>query len=95
MTEKEIAVQLIALMAHVEGISEENLLIPPIEVRATDRDGTQWEFEYSPEWDSVDVLYEVPKLPVLLRLTDAMGKSIETGITDLTLRPEWIARFLQ
>lgn len=95
MTEKEIAIQLITLMAHVEGISEENQLTPPIEVRATDRDGTQWEFEYSPEWDSVDILFEVPKLPVSLRLTDAMGKSVETEITDLTLRPEWIKRFLQ
>jgi hypothetical protein len=95
MNEREIAVQLITLMTHVEGISEENQLIPPIEVRATDRDGRVSDFQYSPEWDSVDILHEAPRLPVSLRLRDAKGKTIETNITDGTLRPEWIRRFLQ
>jgi hypothetical protein len=95
MNEREIAIQLFTLMAHVEGISEENQLIPPIEVRATDRDGKVSDFEFSPEWDSVDILQTAPRLPVSLRLTDAKGKTIETDITDLTLRSEWISRFLQ
>ena len=49
MNEREIAIQLFTLMAHVEGISEENQLIPPIEVRATDRDGKVSDFEFRPE----------------------------------------------
>lgn len=95
MNEKETAIQLITLMAHVEGISEENQLIPPIEVRVIDRDNKVSDFEFSPEWDSVEILQEAPRLPVSLRLTDAKGKARETEITDLTLRPEWIRRFLQ
>lgn len=42
----------------------------------------------------MDILREVPRLPVSLRLTDANGKGIETEISDLTLRPEWLRPFL-
>jgi hypothetical protein len=95
MTERETAIQMIALMAHIEGISEEQQLVPPVEVNATDQDGKVWAFEYSPEWDSVDLLQVVPRLPITLRLKDANGSFVETRITDSTLRPEWLKRFLQ
>jgi hypothetical protein len=95
MNEREIAMQLIALMAHIEGISEEQQFVSPVEVNATDKDGNEWDFEYSPEWDSAGLLQIAPTLPVTLRLKDANGKSAETQITELTLRPEWIKRFLQ
>jgi hypothetical protein len=94
MSEREIAIQLIALMAHVEGIAEEQKFVPPVEVSATDLDGQIWEFEYSPEWDSVGLLHVTPRLPMTLRLKDASGNSVETRITDSTLRPEWLKRFL-
>ena len=93
--EKEIAIQLITLMAHIEGISAEQQFVSPVEVNVTDQDGKVWDFEYSPEWDSADLLQVAPTLPVTLRLTDAEGKSVEIDITDLTLRPEWIKRLLQ
>jgi hypothetical protein len=93
--EKEIAMQLIALMAHIEGISDEQQFLLPIEVNATDQDGNEWDFEYSPEWDSVDLLQVAPTLPVTLRLKDANGRFVETQITELTLRPDWIKRLLQ
>jgi hypothetical protein len=95
MNEREIAIQLIALMAHIEGISEEQQFVPPVEVNATDQDGKVWNFEYSPEWDSVDLLPVAPSLPISLRLKDANGSFVETQITDSTLRPEWLKRFLQ
>lgn len=95
MNEREIAMQLIVLMAHIEGISEEQQFVSPVEVNATDLDGNEWGFEYSPEWDSADLLQIAPTLPVTLRLKDAKGKSVETQITELTLCPEWIKRFLQ
>ena len=91
MDEKQIAMQIIAFMAHVEGISEDEQLVPPVEVNATDRSGTVFDFEYSPEWDGVD-LYDAPSLPVSLRLTDATGRVIKTKITDFTLRPEWVQK---
>ena len=87
--------QLIALMAHIEGISDEQQFLLPIEVNATDQDGNEWDFEYSPEWDSVDLLQAAPRLPITLRLKDANGNSVETRITDSTLRLEWLKRFLQ
>jgi hypothetical protein len=93
--ERNIAIHLIALIAHVEGISEEQKFVPPVAVNVTDQDGKVWDFEYSPEWESVDILHVAPKLPVSLRLTDAKGNAIETEITDLTLRPEWIRPFLR
>jgi hypothetical protein len=95
MNEKEIAIQLIALMAHIEGISEERQFVPPVEVNVTDQDGKVSGFEYSPEWDGVDLLQTPPRLPVTLRMKDANGSSVETRLTDLTLRPDWIKRFLQ
>lgn len=48
--EKAITFKLIALMAHVEGISEEQKFVAPISVNITDKDGKVWDFEYSPEW---------------------------------------------
>lgn len=95
MTEREIAIQLITLMAHIEGISEENQLVPPVNVHAVDQSQLVWDFDYDSEWDSADVLPIAPKLPVDLRLVDSTGKVVETRITDLTLRPEWLKRFLQ
>ncbi len=95
MTEREDAVQLIALMGHVEGIAEENRFVPPVEVDAIDRDGQVWSFEYSPAWDSVDMLNVAAKLPLNLRFRDANGAMLEVDITDWTLRPEWLKRFLQ
>jgi hypothetical protein len=95
MNEREIAMQLIALMAHVEGISEENQFVPPVQVNATDQEGNVSDFKYSPEWDCADLLQVAPTLPVILRLTDANGRFVETRITELTLRPDWIQRFLQ
>ncbi len=95
MNERNIAIELIAFMAHVEGIAEENRLVPPIEVNATDQDGRGWNFEYSPDWDSLDIVNVTPKLPLSLRLRDANGNIVETAITNLNLRPEWLKRFVQ
>jgi hypothetical protein len=92
---KEIARQLIVMMAQVEGVCEEHKLIPPIEVNATDLQGRVWGFDYSPEGDSVEVLLVAPSLPLTLRLRDAEGSTAEARISSLTLRPVWMKRFLQ
>jgi len=91
----EIAKQPIVLMGHIETICEERGFIPPVEVNATDFDGTVWEFDFSPEYDSVDLLLVAPRLPVTLRLRDAKGSSAEAQVTDLRCPPGWIRRFLQ
>ena len=95
MNEKQIDFQLIRFMAHIEGIAEESQLDPPIRVKASDRGGTMWEFEYSPDWDSLDVLRVIPALPISVRLQDANERIAETEITDWALKPEWMKRFLQ
>jgi hypothetical protein len=79
-------------MAHVEGICGEHKLVPPVRVNAVDQDGTVWDFEYSP--DSVGVLQAMPRLPIRLRGTDSTGRVAEMEITELTVRPDWIERFL-
>lgn len=93
--QKEISVQLIAFMAHVEGTCQERGLVPPIDVTATDVDGNVWEFDYSPEYDWVDLSRVAPKLPITLSLIDGNGDSAEVRITDLNPRPEWMRPFLQ
>ena len=55
MNPKEIAAQQIMLMAHVEDICEKQGLVPPIEVIVVDADGNQYDFEYRPENDGVDL----------------------------------------
>lgn|ERR1035438_4668027 len=93
--QKEISRQLIAFMAHVEGTCEERGLVPPIDVTATDLDGNESRFDYSPDYDWVDLLRIAPRLPITLRLIDANGDSAELRITDLNPRPEWMRPFLQ
>jgi hypothetical protein len=72
MNKREVANQLMALMAHIVVISEENQFAPPIEVNATDQDRNEWDFEYSPGCD-VDLMLASPKLPITLRLRDSKG----------------------
>ena len=91
----EISRQLMALMAHVETTCEERRLVPPIEVTATDLDGNDWRFEYSPDYDWVDLLRVAPRLPITLRLIGANGDSAEVQIADLNPRPQWMKPFLQ
>jgi hypothetical protein len=93
-SEKEMVSNLISLMGHVEGITEENGLAPPVEVSATDCDGNQWNCEYYPHRDWVHCLPVVLHLPITLRLIDANGRTVEHEIADL-LRPEWLKTFVQ
>lgn len=92
---QEISSQLVGLVAHVERICEEHGLLPPFEISVTDACTKVREFDYSSEWKSVDLLHVALKRPITLRLRDAEGSFAELQITGLTLRPEWIHRFLQ
>lgn len=92
---KEIAGRLVVMMAQVERVCEEHKLMPPVEVNATDPHGRVWEFDYSPEDDSVEVLLVAPSLPLTLRLRDAEGNTVEVRITSLTLPRHCMKRFLQ
>ena len=91
----EIKSQLIAVMAHVETVCEERGLIPPIDVTITNFDGNEWRFDYSPDYEWVDLLPVAPRLPITLSLIDGNGDSAEVRITDLNPRPEWMRPFLQ
>ena len=93
--EMEIWNQLVAMMAHIEDICEEQGFIPPVAVRVTDIAGQTWAFDYDPEWDEVDILREAPQLPITVRIQDAKGNCVERRITDLAPRPEWMKPFLQ
>jgi hypothetical protein len=58
---EEIASQRIALMGHVEEICEKQGLVPPVEFNVVDV-GNQYDLEYSPEYDEVDL----PAVPIIL-----------------------------
>jgi hypothetical protein len=67
MNLQETASQQILLMGQVEDICEEQGLVPPVEVDVVDASGNQYNFEYRPENDRVDLPPEPIMPPVLLR----------------------------
>ncbi|HEX4919882.1 MAG TPA: hypothetical protein VFV92_03990 [Candidatus Bathyarchaeia archaeon] len=93
--EQKIVSKLIALMAQVEAICEAHRLLPPVEITARDRQGRLFNFDYDPEWDSVELLHVAPEPPITVRLGDANGTVVEVEITDFAVRPEWMKRSLQ
>ena len=95
MNPKEIATQQIKLMAHVEDICEKQGLVPPIEVNVVDADGNQYDFEYRPEDDGVDLPPVPVKLPLALTFTDANSTQLERRLFDVAPSPEWHKRFVQ
>ncbi|HLN98974.1 MAG TPA: hypothetical protein VK208_10980 [Pyrinomonadaceae bacterium] len=95
MNPKEIATQQIKLMAHVEDISEKQGLVPPIEVNVVDADGNQYDFEYRPADDWVDLPPVPVKLPLALTFTDANSTQLERRLFDVAPSPEWHKRFVQ
>jgi len=60
MNSKEIASQQILFMAQVEDICEKQGLVPPVEVNVVDADGNQYDFEFRPEDDGVDLPLPCP-----------------------------------
>jgi hypothetical protein len=95
MNPKEIATQQILFMSHVENICEKQDLVPPVEVNVVDAGGNQYDFEYRPEDDEVDL----PPLPIVLPLeltfSDAKGTRLERRLFDVAPSPEWHKRFVQ
>lgn len=69
-------------MAHVEDICEKQGLVPPVEVDVVDASGNQYNFEYGPENDRVDLPPEPMMPPVLLSFTDAKGVRVERRLSD-------------
>jgi hypothetical protein len=57
-------------------------------VDATDFDGRVWNFDFNPEFDSLELLLSRRTLPITLQLRDAAGTIIEDQITDLTMESE-------
>ncbi len=95
MNRQEITAQQIALMGHVEEICEQQGLVPPVEVHIVDASGNQYDIEYCPESDWVD-LPPVPIMPpVVLDFTDAKGIRLERRLSDFAPSPEWKKPFLQ
>ena len=92
---KELIVQQISLMGYVEGICEEHDLVPPVEVSVACGRNESFEFDYTPESERVELPLVHLQLPLILRLTDAAGKSHEAVLSDLTPSPEWARRFSQ
>jgi hypothetical protein len=73
MNQREITAQQISLMGYVEEICEQQGLVPPVEVNIMEASGNQYDIEYCPESDWVD-LPPVPIMPpVMLDFTDATG----------------------
>lgn len=95
MNPKEIAAQQIKLMAHVEVICEKQGLVRPIEVIVVDADGNQYDFEYRPEDDGVDLPPAPVKLPLALSFTDVNSKELEQRLFDIAPSPGWHKRFVQ
>jgi hypothetical protein len=95
MNPQETAAQQIALVGHVEEICEHQGLVPPVEVNIVDASGSQYDIEYCPESDWVD-LPPVPIMPpVVLDFTDATGRRMERRLSDFAPSPEWTKRSLQ
>jgi len=89
MKSYEVLLQKMVLMGHVEDISANQGLVPPVEVNVVDADGTDYDFEYSPEYESVNLPPLPGRPPLLLRLTDAKGTQMEQKLADLRLPPGW------
>jgi hypothetical protein len=95
MKPQEIAGQWIALMGHVEEICEKHGLVPPVEVNVVDADGNQYDFDYSPEDDRVDLPPAPIMPPVVLTFIDTQGFRVERRLLDLAPSPESRKRFVQ
>ena len=95
MKPQEIAGQWIALMGHVEEICERHGLVPPVEVHVVDADGNQYDFDYSPEDDRVNLPPAPIMPPVVLTLTDAKGVQMKLRLLDFAPSPESTRRFVQ
>lgn len=85
----EVMLPKCVLMGHVEDISTNHGLVSPVEVKVVDADGTAYDFEYSPEYESVNLPPVPGRPPLLLRLTDAKGTHVEQKLADLGMPPEW------
>ena len=95
MNPQEITAEQIAFMGHVEEICERQGLVPPVEVNVMDAGGNQFNFEYGPKYDVVDLPPVSIMLPVVLRFTDAKGIRVEQWLSDFVPSPEWKKLFLQ
>jgi hypothetical protein len=95
MNPKEIAVQQIMFMGHVEDICGKQNLVPPVEVDVVDAGGNQYDFEYRPEDDGVDLPPLPIMLPLMLTFTDVQGTRLERRLLDIAPSPEWHTRFVQ
>lgn len=89
MKSLEVPLQKFVLMGRVEDISKNQGLVPPVEVNVVDADGTDYDFEYSPEYESVNLPPVTGRSPLFLRLTDVKGTQVEQKLTDLKVPPEW------
>ncbi len=78
---EEIASQRIALMGHVEEICEKQGLVPSVEFNVVDV-GNQYDLEYSPEYDEVDLPAVPIILPVVLTFIDSRGVRLERTLHD-------------
>ena len=88
MNPKEIATQHIFVMSHVENICEKQDLVPPVEVNVVDAGGNQYDFEYRPEDDEVDL----PPLPIVLPLEATFSDAKGTRLERATIPRRTIAR---
>jgi hypothetical protein len=79
-------------MGHVEEICEK--LFPPVEVNVVDADGNQYDFDYSPEDDRVNLPPAPIMPPVVLTFIDTPGVRVERRLLDLAPSPESRKRFV-
>jgi len=82
-------------MAQVEDICEKQGLVPPVEVNVVDADGNQYDFEFRPEDDGVDLPPLSIVLPVVLTFTDATDTRMERRLSDIAPSPDWHKLFVQ
>ena len=61
-------------MGYVKEICEKQGLVPPAEVNVVDAGGNQYDFDYSPEYDEVDLPSVPIMLPAVLSFTDREGQ---------------------
>jgi len=68
MNRREGTAQQILLMGHVEEACEKRGLVPPVEVNVSDAGGYQYDFDFSPEYDVIDLPAVLIMPPVVLRM---------------------------
>jgi len=85
-TEIQVQNQIVLLMTKIEQLCQERMLTFPVRATVIVAEDKQWAFVFGPY--EMDLLLPPPVPPFILRLTDALGNSVEELVTELSVRKE-------